>query len=156
MAAASMEALLQMADKYFKITERGSTLRTEFRAGTATFMTMCYILAGTSPSRHAPHRIVTRVHSKRRNKASIGHQCKRVQHTLVSCAFCWTPPFSFLMLHCSSVNSRLLSESGGPCECSEETRADLDCVFYDTDYDICVEMFRRELVTVDLCHVMCM
>ena len=55
----------------------------------------------------------------------------------------------FLMLYCSSVNSRLLSESGGPCECSEEKRADPDCVFYDGEYEQCVEMFRRELVTVD-------
>jgi len=51
---------------------------------------------------------------------------------------------------CIAVNSRLLSESGGPCVCSEETRADPDCVFYDGEYDICVEMFRRELVTVDV------
>jgi hypothetical protein len=34
--------------------------------------------------------------------------------------------------------------------CSEETRADPDCVFYDDAYEICVEMFRRELVTVDV------
>jgi len=33
-------------DKFFKLTERGSTLGTEFRAGTATFVTLCYILAG--------------------------------------------------------------------------------------------------------------
>lgn len=33
-------------DTYFKLTERGSTLFTEIRAGTATFLTLCYILAG--------------------------------------------------------------------------------------------------------------
>ena len=33
-------------DKFFKLTERGSTLGTEIRAGTATFVTLCYILAG--------------------------------------------------------------------------------------------------------------
>lgn len=33
-------------DRYFKLTERGSNLVTEVRAGTATFMTLCYILAG--------------------------------------------------------------------------------------------------------------
>jgi len=49
-----------------------------------------------------------------------------------------------------AVNSRLLSESGGPCECSKETRDDPGCVFYDPDYALCVEMFRRELVTVDV------
>jgi len=86
-----MDAVMDAVDNYFKITERGSTLWTEFRAGTVTFMTLCYILA---------------------------------------------------------VNSRLLSESGGPCVCSEETREDPGCVFYDTEYDMCVEMFRRELVTV--------
>ena len=32
-------------DKYFKITERGSTVRTEIEAGITTFMTMAYILA---------------------------------------------------------------------------------------------------------------
>ena len=38
-------------DKFFKLTERGSTLGTEFRAGTATFVTLCYIcLLYTSPS----------------------------------------------------------------------------------------------------------
>lgn len=31
-------------DKYFKITERGSTIGTEIRAGTATFLTVSYIL----------------------------------------------------------------------------------------------------------------
>lgn len=35
-------------DNFFKLTERGSTLLTEFRAGTATFVTLCYILAGSS------------------------------------------------------------------------------------------------------------
>ena len=33
-------------DKYFKLSERGSTILTEIRAGTATFLTLCYILAG--------------------------------------------------------------------------------------------------------------
>ena len=41
-ATESMEAM----DRYFKLTERGSNLVTELRAGTATFMTLCYILAG--------------------------------------------------------------------------------------------------------------
>ena len=31
-------------DKYFKITERGSTVRTEISAGITTFMSMAYIL----------------------------------------------------------------------------------------------------------------
>jgi AGZA family xanthine/uracil permease-like MFS transporter len=31
-------------DNYFQISERGSSLLTEFRAGTVTFLTMCYIL----------------------------------------------------------------------------------------------------------------
>lgn len=39
---AKMEAL----DKYFKMTERGTTLGTEIRAGITTFLTLCYILAG--------------------------------------------------------------------------------------------------------------
>jgi xanthine/uracil/vitamin C permease (AzgA family) len=39
---------MEAVDKYFKLTERGSTILTEFRAGTATFMTLCYILAGLS------------------------------------------------------------------------------------------------------------
>ena len=58
-------------DKFFKLTERGSTLGTEIRAGTATFVTLCYILG-----------------------------------------------------RCETVNARLLSDSGGPCECSEATKAD--------------------------------
>ena len=33
-----------MLDRYFSITERGSTLGTELRAGAATFLTMAYIL----------------------------------------------------------------------------------------------------------------
>ena len=32
-------------DKFFKITERGSSVRTEITAGITTFMTMAYILA---------------------------------------------------------------------------------------------------------------
>ncbi|KAJ1488403.1 hypothetical protein T484DRAFT_1616624 [Baffinella frigidus] len=71
--------------------ERGSTFFTEFRAGTATFMTMCYILA---------------------------------------------------------VNSRLLADSGGPCECGEALKDVPDCVFFDPEYLGCVEIFRRQLVTV--------
>ncbi len=35
-----------VVDNYFKVTERGSTLFTELRAAGATFLTMCYILAG--------------------------------------------------------------------------------------------------------------
>lgn len=31
-------------DNYFRITEKGSTIKTEITAGVATFMTMCYIL----------------------------------------------------------------------------------------------------------------
>lgn len=31
-------------DRYFQISERGSSFATEFRAGTVTFLTMCYIL----------------------------------------------------------------------------------------------------------------
>lgn len=46
------------------------------------------------------------------------------------------------------VNSRLLSESGGPCQCSEATRDDFACRFYDDEYNKCVEDFRRELITV--------
>jgi len=82
---------MEAVDKYFKLRERGSTIATEFRAGTATFMTLCYILA---------------------------------------------------------VNSRLLSDSGGPCECSPELAEDFACRFYDPVYDECVENFRRQLVTV--------
>jgi AGZA family xanthine/uracil permease-like MFS transporter len=48
------------------------------------------------------------------------------------------------------VNSRLLSDSGGPCQCSEELAADFACRFYDPVYDECVENFRRQLVTVSL------
>jgi hypothetical protein len=36
-------------DNYFKLTERGSTLGTELRAAAATFLTLCYILAGGPP-----------------------------------------------------------------------------------------------------------
>lgn len=37
--------MINMLDKYFKITENKSTLRTEIIAGITTFMTMAYILA---------------------------------------------------------------------------------------------------------------
>ena len=37
-----------MLDGYFKMTERKTTLKTEFLAATATFMTLCYILAVNS------------------------------------------------------------------------------------------------------------
>jgi len=82
-----MEAL----DKYFKMTERGTTLGTEIRAGITTFLTLCYILA---------------------------------------------------------VNSRLLGDSGGPCECSEALKDVPGCAFFDPEYDQCLEEFRRQLVTV--------
>eukprot|EP00475_Leptophrys_vorax_P025817 TRINITY_DN36110_c0_g1_i1.p1 TRINITY_DN36110_c0_g1~~TRINITY_DN36110_c0_g1_i1.p1 ORF type:complete len:521 (+),score=142.45 TRINITY_DN36110_c0_g1_i1:37-1563(+) len=36
--------LAQRLDKFFKITERDSSILTEIRAGTVTFLTMCYIL----------------------------------------------------------------------------------------------------------------
>eukprot|EP00961_Rhodomonas_salina_P015638 209703-Rhodomonas_salina.1 len=49
------------------------------------------------------------------------------------------------MCYILAVNARLLSESGGPCECSEELRADFACRFYDPVYDECVEEFRRQL-----------
>jgi len=78
-------------DGFFKITERGSTVWTEIRAGTASFMTMCYILA---------------------------------------------------------VHPRIVSESGGPCTCSAATADDFGCVFYDESYLMCIEDFRRQLVTV--------
>jgi len=39
-----MEEFRKKLDGYFKITEKGSTIRTELTAGVATFMTMCYIL----------------------------------------------------------------------------------------------------------------
>ena len=32
-------------DKYFKITERGSNMTTEIRAGTTTYLTAAYIMA---------------------------------------------------------------------------------------------------------------
>jgi len=48
-AVRTMDAAMGAVDKFFKITERGSTPLTEFRAGTVTFLTMCYILAGTTP-----------------------------------------------------------------------------------------------------------
>jgi AGZA family xanthine/uracil permease-like MFS transporter len=41
---ASKYAGPEFIDKYFKVTERGSNLLTEWRAGTATFLTLCYIL----------------------------------------------------------------------------------------------------------------
>jgi AGZA family xanthine/uracil permease-like MFS transporter len=40
-----MAAFEQRLDSYFHITERGSTLRTELKAGLITFLTMFYILA---------------------------------------------------------------------------------------------------------------
>lgn len=46
-----------------------------------------------------------------------------------------------------AVNSRLLSESGGYCTCSEATADDFACVFYDDEYALCVEEFRRQLIT---------
>lgn len=46
------------------------------------------------------------------------------------------------------VNSRLLSESGGTCECSAATKADADCHFYDQQYATCLEDFRRQLITI--------
>src|SRR5437899_2142130 len=48
-------------DRFFSITERGSTLRTELRAGVATFLTMAYILfvnpqiLGSVPDHHGLH-----------------------------------------------------------------------------------------------------
>ena len=39
---------VEMLDGYFKMTERKTTLKTEFLAATATFMTLCYILAVNS------------------------------------------------------------------------------------------------------------
>ncbi len=36
---------------FFKIRERGSSIWTEVRAGLATFLTMCYILASLNPHR---------------------------------------------------------------------------------------------------------
>ena len=75
------------------MTERKTTLKTEFLAATATFMTLCYILA---------------------------------------------------------VNSRLLSESGGYCECSPEgvEQFGFDCRFVgDVGYETCLEDFRRQLIT---------
>lgn len=39
-----MSWLAEKFDAYFKLTERGTTIGTEFRAGTVTFMTMAYIL----------------------------------------------------------------------------------------------------------------
>jgi len=100
MAAVVMEAV----DKYFKITERGSTLYTEFRAGTATFMTMCYILAGTPPLRHVPHCIL---HDLRRRDKASAFWC----FECISPSVCSTRIFPasyrlgcityFLMLHCS-------------------------------------------------------
>jgi len=68
---------------------------------------------------------------------------------------CLFPDVLFTFWCCIAVNSRLLSESGGPCECSEEARADPYCVFIDDDYLMCVEMFRRELVTVELFAMWC-
>jgi AGZA family xanthine/uracil permease-like MFS transporter len=47
-----------------------------------------------------------------------------------------------------AVNARLLADSGGPCECSAATADDFACVFYDTEYAVCLENFRRQLVTV--------
>eukprot|EP00793_Prasinoderma_coloniale_P006837 PRCOL_00001668-RA len=82
--------VMKKIDEFFKLSERKTSFKTELLAGTATFMTLCYILA---------------------------------------------------------VNSRLLSESGGYCTCSEATAEDFDCVFYDDEYALCVEDFRRQLIT---------
>eukprot|EP00293_Proteomonas_sulcata_P003628 CAMPEP_0184327688 /NCGR_PEP_ID=MMETSP1049-20130417/143218_1 /TAXON_ID=77928 /ORGANISM="Proteomonas sulcata, Strain CCMP704" /LENGTH=662 /DNA_ID=CAMNT_0026649953 /DNA_START=20 /DNA_END=2008 /DNA_ORIENTATION=+ len=52
------------------------------------------------------------------------------------------------MSYVLAVNSRIISESGGPCECPAATIDDPACVFYDPEYAQCVEEFRREMVTV--------
>ena len=47
-------------EKFFKIKERGSDVRTEIIAGITTFLAMAYILAVTNPNpilRYAPKRI---------------------------------------------------------------------------------------------------
>ena len=114
---------MDAVDKYFKLTERGSTIATEFRAGTATFMTLCYILAGPAPL-------------ARRLAARASHALHRLRRR---CS---------LQRVSSAVNSRLLSDSGGPCEYSPELAEDFACRFYDPVYEECVENFRRQLVTV--------
>jgi len=48
-----MAAFEQRLDSFFHITERGSTLRTELKAGFIMFLTMFYILAAN------PHIIST-------------------------------------------------------------------------------------------------
>ena len=93
-------------DKFFKLTERGSTLGTEIRAGTATFVTLCYILAGV------PVCLV----------CCLLQRCAlydRLLRILPSRA----PPLPHDATM-EPVNARLLSDSGGPCECSEATKAD--------------------------------
>jgi len=50
-----MAAFEQRLDSFFHITERGSTLRTELKAGFITFLTMFYILAAN------PHIISTAI-----------------------------------------------------------------------------------------------
>ena len=93
-------------DKFFKLTERGSTLGTEFRAGTATFVTLCYILAGL------PVCLV----------CCLLQRCALYDYLLRI-----LPSARLLSLttrRCETVNARLLSDSGGPCECSEATKAD--------------------------------
>jgi len=88
---------------------------------------------------------------------SMGHQnaCFQTRAFPVSLPVC----HYFLVLSDVSllaVNSRLLSESGGPCECSDENSGDPGCVFYDPQYEECIEMFRRELVTVGVFPIWCL
>ena len=42
--ASTLDASPSGLDSYFKITERGSSLRTEVRAGLATYLVMAYIV----------------------------------------------------------------------------------------------------------------
>ena len=178
-------------DSYFKLSERGSTIITEIRAGTATFLTLCYILAGSHCDRNtflvcnghksvqcmpAPTIITDYNHGTRISRRAcvaenvmrfvgssvITHTCflflsssrtkepiRRVPRALPGTYHRREPNVNHApALFHMAVNARLLSESGGPCECSEATRDDFACRFYDQEYDQCVENFRRELITV--------
>ena len=50
--------------------------------------------------------------------------------THIRCYTCNTLPTTDIL----AVNSRLLSDSGGPCECAEALKDVPDCVFFDPEY----------------------
>lgn len=54
-ASFSYHAVTSRIDRYFHITERGSTISTEVRSGVVSFATMCYILIVNSIILSAAH-----------------------------------------------------------------------------------------------------